>query len=512
MNTSWKNTRKSLKNFANVLVCNKCGNEPINAMRYTNCGHFFCIQCVRNDSICMKCNTPVQPTEIHNDHMIKSLTSYCNIIAKIVEEKDLWNKTTNFQSTEQIPLITLNSESNITKRQRSVPKKNINKPNTKGETPLHIACLKNNEDRVRALLASGANPNTKDNAGWTPLQEVVNYGFTKICQLLLECGGSPNIPGAENRTPLHDAAINNRLAEAKLLLQYSAKKDVFDKHGKKPIDYCEPSTEIWNLLSEKRQFNDKTDAILNCTLNSTLDQSFFNTQSSTKFVVYAPNLREENNKCLHQVALKHKIKVTSVFRSSITHVIVEANNKNIVKLSYEVMIALVRGNWLLNSEWIQLVMDVDDILAVDLEPFEINGSPIIGIPRKARENAQNQNPGLFDQCYFYFALQPNKLYNVSGMLLKKTDLIRLVCEGNGSVLSREPRPDDTKNKEKITPFHTANNPSHSLYKCTHYIIYVPGRDEPRIKYNMPHIKSLPLIWLIECIETFTLVDPSHLGL
>lgn len=40
------------------------------------------------------------------------------------------------------------------------------------------------------------------------------------------------------------------------------------------------------------------------------------------------------------------------YRPSVTHVIVEANDKNIIQLSYDVMIALVRGIWLLNSECI----------------------------------------------------------------------------------------------------------------------------------------------------------------
>lgn len=38
------------------------------------------------------------------------------------------------------------------------------------------------------------------------------------------------------------------------------------------------------------------------------------------------------------------------FRSTVTHVIVEANSKNIVQLSYDVMMALLRGCWLLNTE------------------------------------------------------------------------------------------------------------------------------------------------------------------
>uniref|UniRef100_V9IB37 BRCA1-associated RING domain protein 1 (BARD-1) n=1 Tax=Apis cerana TaxID=7461 RepID=V9IB37_APICE len=53
------------------------------------------------------------------------------------------------------------------------------------------------------------------------------------------------------------------------------------------------------------------------------------------------------------------------------------------------MIALVRGIWLLNSEWIQLNMDISDILKGDLELFEVSGAPIKGIPKKARESAQN---------------------------------------------------------------------------------------------------------------------------
>lgn len=79
-------------------------------------------------------------------------------------------------------------------------------------------------------------------------------------------------------------------------------------------------------------------------------------------------------------------------------------------------------------------------------------------------------------------------------------------------MKREPNPENIKDQGLFIPFHIANVPTHSLYKCTHYIIYVPERDEPRIKYNMPHIKTLPLIWLIECIEKFTLIDPLHLGL
>lgn len=505
MNTSWKNTRDALKNFANVLKCNKCGNKPINATRYTNCGHFFCKQCVSSDSICKICEIPVQPIETCSDHLIGSLVSHCNVIAEIIQERDLWNSARN-SNVIQLPTITKNTTS-CTKYH--VPKKNINKLNNKGETQLHTACLKGGiqEDYIKVLLAAGANPNTKDYSGWTPLQEVVSFGYTNICRLLLECGALPNTPGEGNRTALHEAAKENRLSEAKLLLKYSANKDVYDNSGKKPIDYCVPYTEMWNILKDENELDNASKQDLNHTLN----KSFTTTRTFNTVVIYASYLKEENKKYLNEIASKNKIKVVSTFQLSVTHIIVEANNANVVQLSYDVMMALLRGTWLLNTEWIQLGMDIGDILKEDLEIFEVSGAPIKGIPKKARESAQNQNPGLFDQCYFYFAWQSKNVY-INDMKLTKDTLLALIQEGGGTVLKREPKPEDIKDKIQFIPFHIASEPTHPLYKCTHYIIYKPEKDEPIVKYNMPHIKTLPLIWLIECIEKFTLVDPSQLGL
>lgn len=66
-------------------------------------------------------------------------------------------------------------------------------------------------------------------------QEVVSYGYTEICKLLLNCGALPNISGFKNRRPLHEAAKEDRIEEAKLLLQFNADKDQYDQRGKKPM-------------------------------------------------------------------------------------------------------------------------------------------------------------------------------------------------------------------------------------------------------------------------------------
>lgn len=48
------------------------------------------------------------------------------------------------------------------------------KRNAKGETALHAACARGDAGRVADLLRRGANPNTKDHAGSTPLVAASN--------------------------------------------------------------------------------------------------------------------------------------------------------------------------------------------------------------------------------------------------------------------------------------------------------------------------------------------------
>ena len=59
-----------------------------------------------------------------------------------------------------------------------------------GETPIHVACIKNNLDRVKELINLGADVNTSDHAGWTPLHEACLKGNEKIVDELLKVSGN----------------------------------------------------------------------------------------------------------------------------------------------------------------------------------------------------------------------------------------------------------------------------------------------------------------------------------
>lgn len=60
---------------------------------------------------------------------------------------------------------------------------NVNISNQKGNTPLHLACMRRSIPMIQALLQAGANPNIRNAQGETP-QEMLDFGYEKASQHL----------------------------------------------------------------------------------------------------------------------------------------------------------------------------------------------------------------------------------------------------------------------------------------------------------------------------------------
>ena len=81
-------------------------------------------------------------------------------------------------------------------------------------------------DGVRACLANGADPNTTDRKGFTPLHVARIWGYDEIAQLLLEHGANPNITLPEEGTPLGFLDILwNALKENYPMMEYAGAFD-----------------------------------------------------------------------------------------------------------------------------------------------------------------------------------------------------------------------------------------------------------------------------------------------
>jgi len=80
-----------------------------------------------------------------------------------------------------------------------------NTQNEDGETPLHEASYRGHTDIVKELLKHKADPNIQGTWGDTPLYSASYGGHTDIVKTLLAAGADPNIQNNYGRTPLDSA-------------------------------------------------------------------------------------------------------------------------------------------------------------------------------------------------------------------------------------------------------------------------------------------------------------------
>ena len=114
-------------------------------------------------------------------------------------------------------------------------------------TPLHYACLFDNEEIVDLLLNSGAEINIRDMYGNTPLIDVADLGNIKYAKKLLKKGADVNAQNDWGQTALWMAAGNYDSDMIKLLMDYGA-----DPH-------LETSNPLWHEQNTPFIYADKVD-------------------------------------------------------------------------------------------------------------------------------------------------------------------------------------------------------------------------------------------------------------
>jgi ankyrin repeat protein len=105
-----------------------------------------------------------------------------------------------------------------------------------GLTPLLRAAQKGHVDDVQQLLNAGAEVESKDKYGRTPLIWAVRIGHDVVVQQLLRAGADVNTKDEFYRTPLMWAARDGHEAIVQLLLEYGAYVDSKDdNYGRTPL-------------------------------------------------------------------------------------------------------------------------------------------------------------------------------------------------------------------------------------------------------------------------------------
>lgn len=117
-----------------------------------------------------------------------------------------------------------------------------------GESALHVVIARRDAMWVQFLTAKGANPNTRDKRGVTPLLLASNLGFLEGLQALIEAGARVDDANDAGETPLISAVHRHDTNMMRILLAAGANPDRADNSGRSARDYAR--LEGPNMLGE----------------------------------------------------------------------------------------------------------------------------------------------------------------------------------------------------------------------------------------------------------------------
>jgi uncharacterized protein len=125
----------------------------------------------------------------------------------------------------------------------SKDKKDINKKEDLGYSPLAMSVARGYIDVVKILLENGADVNSQDDKGNTPLHYVGDNNYFEIAELLLKHGANISLLDNYDNEPLTRAVFNvkgddDKLPLVKLLLDNGANPNNKNKSGISPLDFA----------------------------------------------------------------------------------------------------------------------------------------------------------------------------------------------------------------------------------------------------------------------------------
>ena len=115
-------------------------------------------------------------------------------------------------------------------------KEHVDTGDVDGYTPLHLSVIAGIfSDVWETLIAAGADVNSKDKFGRTPLHLAAGLEHLSVVQALVDAGADVNSAGKFGNTPLHWAATGGHLAVVQALVDAGASVNSVDKFGWTPL-------------------------------------------------------------------------------------------------------------------------------------------------------------------------------------------------------------------------------------------------------------------------------------
>uniref|UniRef100_A0A1I8IUZ3 ANK_REP_REGION domain-containing protein n=2 Tax=Macrostomum lignano TaxID=282301 RepID=A0A1I8IUZ3_9PLAT len=398
--------------------------------------------------------------------------------------------------------------------QRSIG--NIDKRNRKGETLLQLACIRGDLAKATQLLTEGADPNSKDNAGWTPLHECVTRGHVALARLLLESGANANMPGGDNDTPLHDAVESDQLEVARLLLEFGADPDQLNLAGRAPRQLCRG--QAMRRIIDNTKPRDGLPVTTQSTASSSVESAAAAAAASAAArppQLVSTGLSLKDRKLTAQLAAMIGGTCVQNVGPDVTHLVTSVDERGSAPRTLKFLEAAALGRWIVSFEWVQQCANAKARVAE--EPFEVGGTctlPDTGGPRRSRLNRLQGLPPLLNGCHFHLdsaSIGP-------GANPSRQELSRLLTLAGAQLIAREPKPGFLQDFVFTVPYHAAKDSQ--LASCAVVVLFDAKQQQQQQNSkkkggaagpvtNRPEIEGVlykSVDWLMDCLTRFELSD------
>lgn len=144
---------------------------------------------------------------------------------------------------------------------------NVDTRDTLGTTPLMLAANSADNARVALLISKGASVNATDNTGNTALTYAAHGNAVDCAKLLLNAGADPNTPSAQGITPLMGAAYWGSDDYVEYLVSKSADVNATDYSGDAAASFANDDARINNILQTGAYHTDSPNASAIALLN-----------------------------------------------------------------------------------------------------------------------------------------------------------------------------------------------------------------------------------------------------
>ncbi|XP_003742158.1 BRCA1-associated RING domain protein 1 [Galendromus occidentalis] len=477
------------------LECPSCRLHYRNPKISVRCTHAACYECFIN-LVCPVCQTPTSEADLKDEKRLQQLILiFKSLQVKAAPKSNAENvpqtATTNARSSSAnidlqpaFPTTPQQSARNARASAAQASIQKIDKKNRHGETPLHVACKKTgNIDRVRELLAQGANPNTQDYAGWSPLHEVAQSGDSEIARALLMNGADVNIKASCLTSPLHDAVTTGFVDIIKLFLEYGADPLAVNSDGKTPMQLSSYNEVIENLLKTVKP---KEENIRGATTDST---------DRKRLVIMTSSLKEPQMEKLNEFLELMDAQLAAHYTPQVTHLVVNSDSKGDTQRTLKFLQCLASRKSIVSYQWVEQCLKTRTL--VSELPFEVKGCRQFSntdAPRRAREAADGEQVGLLSGFNVYFAPLDKPYVPTTDNLIQLTEL------AGGNILKKHPKTsvgDDSSDSSASSP-HV--KPTSIFKKHKSLVVGLDSKISANVLY-------LTRDWLIDSISNFELIEP-----